>query len=248
MTSVQQRLSKDTIQLRKPYSYGPYNKIKGDKQAIRLTEGCVHNCPNCHEPTELKVFNIPKIERNHVLIFDMNLLCKPEALSIIRKLATVTVNGKFVHYELVCGVDYRFLTPQIASALKFAKFGYVGFDRKIHKNNDTIRLAFDGKYSQQYKIKKAINMLTDAGYKPKDVMVFIQANYRICTYEECLCKLDLLKVWGVRVCDCYYDGQIGTHVEPVFWSKEQIQSFRRKCRKHNQLVNFGYDPECKEAH
>jgi hypothetical protein len=233
--------------LRKPYSYGPYNKIKGDKQAIRLTEGCIWGCPNCHEPSELKVFEIPKIERNYVLIFDMNLLCKPEASEIIRDLAFKRVNGKPVFYELVCGVDYRFLTESLASMLFYARFGYVGFDAKIHKNNRTIRLAWDGKYSEQRKIKNAIEMLTGAGYKSEDIMVFMQCNYSLCSFEECLLKLDLCKVWNVRVCDCYFDGQIGDRIRPVYWGEQEIKSFRAKCRKHNQLVNFGVDPECKEA-
>jgi pyruvate-formate lyase-activating enzyme len=87
MQQVQTTFQKD-CKLKKPYSLGPYSKIKGNKQAIRITEGCVWNCPNCHEPTEIKIFGIPKIERNEVLIFDMNLLCKPEALEIINLLGT----------------------------------------------------------------------------------------------------------------------------------------------------------------
>lgn len=243
--SVQTYLQK-TVKLRKPYSYGPYNRIIGDKQAVRLTEGCVWNCPNCHEPTELKIFNIPKIERNHVLIFDMNLLCKSEASKILRDLAVVRVNGKPVVYELVCGVDYRFLTESFARLLFNARFGGVGFDKKIHRNDRTIRLAWDGKYGEQYKIKKAVDLLVDAGYRRKDVMVFMQCNYSLCSFDENLLKLDLCKVWGVRVCDCYFDGQIGSRIRPVYWSEREIKAFRAKVRKHNQLVNFGVDPECKE--
>jgi hypothetical protein len=241
----QQCLSKAST-LRKPYSYGPYNKIKGDKQAIRITEGCVWNCPNCYEPTTLKVFEIPPIERNHVLIFDMNLLCKSEALDIIRQLADIRIKCKPVYYELVCGIDYRFLTQKLANALYDARFGYVGFDRKIHKNNRTIRLAWDQKYSEQFTIKKAIDMLVKAGYKRKDVMVFMQCNYLTCSFAENCLKLDLCKVWGVRVCDCYFDGQIGSRIQSVYWSEQEIKAFRAKVRKHNQLINFGFDPEIKE--
>ncbi len=243
--NVQQRLIKQESVLKKPYSLGPYNRIKGKKQAIRLTEGCIWNCPNCHEPTEIRLFPLPKIERNEVLIFDMNLACKPQSLQIIRDLGNITVNNKHVRYELVCGVDYRFMSPQLAEALYKSRFGYVGFDSKLHKKR-IIRMAWDGKYSEQKKIKKAIDMLIKAGYKSKEIMLFMQANYRLSSYEECLKKLDLCKVWRVKVCDCYYDGQIGKHIQPVFWSAEEIQSFRAKVRKHNQLVNFGIDPECKE--
>jgi hypothetical protein len=51
-------------------------------------------------------------------------------------------------------------------------------------------------------------------------------------------------VWNVQVCDCYYDGQVMPRVVPMFWTMEQIKRFRHKVRKHNQIVNFGIDPEC----
>ena len=69
--------------------------------------------------------------RNEVLIYDMNLLCKPEALSIIKELGQKGVNKKVVYYELVCGIDFRFLTLEIARALKASRFR-------------NIRLAWDG--------------------------------------------------------------------------------------------------------
>ena len=239
--TVQVTLKKD-VTLRKPYSYGAYNKIKGNKQAIRITEGCVWNCPNCYEPTELRVFGIPEIERNDVLVFDMNLLCKPEALPIIRQLGEIRVNGKPVRYDLVCGADYRFMTEELAEALHDSRFGNVGFDKKLHKNR-VIRLAWDGSYSDQTKIKRAIDLLVKAGYKPNEVMLFMLANHSRCSYEECVMKLDLCKVWNVKVADCYFDGQVSPHIIPIFWSSEEIKSFRRKVRKHNQIVNFGIDPE-----
>ena len=226
---VQQRFKKD-VHLIKPYSYGPYNKIRGDKQAIRITEGCVWNCPWCYEPTEIKIFGIPEIVRNHVLIYDMNLLCKPEALSLIETLGRIRVNNKVVKYELVCGIDFRFLTQEIANAL--------------HKNRfKRIRLAWDGPYKDQKRIKNAVNLLIRAGYKSSDIMVFMLYNHRSVSFEEACQKLDLCKIWRVKVCDCYFDGVVMPHVSPIAWSEKQIKAFRHKVRKHNMLVNFGVDPE-----
>ena len=226
---IQQRLIKE-VTLKKPYSYGSYNKVRGNRQAIRITEGCVWNCPWCYEPTEIKIFGIPQIVRNEVLIYDMNLLCKPEAVNIIRELGAVRVNGKVVYYELVCGIDYRFLTQEIAYALKENRF-------------KKIRLAWDWHYSDQRKIKNAIEMLSKAGYQRNEIMLFFLCNYRVVNYEESCLKLDLAKVWNVKVCDCYYDGQVFPHVIPIFWTDQENKSFRKKVRKHNQLVNFGIDPE-----
>lgn len=226
--TVQVRLQKD-VHLRKPYSYGPYNVVRGKEQRIRITEGCPNNCPYCYEPTEINIFGIPDIVRNKVSISDMNLLCKPEALSIIQNLGSRQVNGKVVHYELICGIDHRFLTQEIADALYQNRF-------------KRIRLAWDGKYSDQMRINDAIKKLLKAGYKRNELMVFMVCNHRI-SYDECLLKLDLCKVWNVKVADCYFDGQVMPHVIPMFWSGQQIKTFRSKVRRHNQLVIFGIDPE-----
>lgn len=229
MQTVQQRLEGKDVQLLKPYSYGAYNKFNDEEQWIRITEGCPHNCPFCYEPTEIKVFGIPKIVRTLVKIMDMNLLCKKEAMSILAELGKKRVDGKVVHYELICGIDYRFLSDQLAFALKENRF------RRI-------RLAWDWYYKDQCEIKAAIDKLLTAGYKPSDLMVFMICNWRI-PYEENCKKLDLCKVWNVKVCDCYFDGQVAPNIVPVFWNATQIKSFRRKVRKHNQLVNFKIDPE-----
>ena len=152
---MQQRL---TTNQKIKYNYGPYNKIKEDRQRIRITEGCPHNCPYCYEPKEIKVFSIPKIERNIVEISDMNLLCKKEALKIIQDLGEKRVNGKIVYYELICGIDFRFLTKELAEALKLSRF-------------KKIRLAWDWFMKDQYKIKDAIKLLNFAEYRSEDLIV-----------------------------------------------------------------------------
>lgn len=229
VTLVQQRIGKKDVSLRKPYSYGSYNKVRGKRQRVRISQGCVHNCPFCYEPTELIVFGIPEIVRNHVEIMDMNLLCKPQALEIIQELGNKRVDGKVVHYELICGIDHRFLTQEIANALKESRF------RRI-------RLAWDWHYKDQRIIKKAIDKLLKARYKPNDLMVFMICNWKISYQENCK-KLDLCKVWNVKVCDCYFDGQVAPNVLPIHWHYEEIKTFRKLVRKHNQLVNFKIDPE-----
>jgi len=230
---VQQRLEGKDIQLLKPYCYGSYNKFNDEEQWVRLTEGCPNNCPFCYEPTEIKVFGIPKIVRNNVKIMDMNLLCKKEVLNIIVELGKKRVNNKVVHYELICGIDHRFLSHALAFALKENRF-------------QKIRLAWDWHYKDQYDIKLAIDKLLMAGYKANDLMVFMICNWRI-SYDENCEKLDLCKVWNVKVCDCYFDGQVSPNIIPIFWTDGQIKDFRRKVRKHNQLVNFKIDPQILEG-
>jgi hypothetical protein len=214
------------------YSLGSYNKFNDVEQWIRLTEGCPHNCPYCYEPQEYKVFEVPKIVRNQVSIMDMNLICKPEALEIIRYLGRQKVDGKVVYYEAICGIDYRFLTTEIAAALREARF-------------QKIRIAWDWFIRDQYKIKDAVEILRRVGYKqPNDIMVYMICNWHI-PYSENMQKLDILKVWRVQACDCWYDNQTSPNIIPLYWTEGQIKDFRHRVRHHNQLVNFGIDPEVK---
>jgi hypothetical protein len=215
------------------YSYGPYNKFNEEEQWIRITEGCPHHHPYCYEPQEIKVFEIPHICRNKVKIMDMNLLCKPKALNIINELGNRWVNAKRVKYELICGVDYRFLTQKIADALKHNRF-------------ENIRIAWDWWYKNQYQIEKALDMLLKAGYKSDEITIFMICNWKI-PYQENLKKLDLCKVWRVKVSDCYFDNQVSPDIKPIHWRPEEIKDFRRRVRLHNQLVRFGIDPNIKKS-
>ena len=223
---------KQEILIEKPifnYSFGPYNKMDEVQQWIRITEGCPHNCPYCYEPTEIKVFSIPRILRNIVKIMDMNMLCKTEAINILKSLPE-KVNGNIVRYEFICGIDYRFLTEEIAKEMK-------------NKHFERIRIAWDWYMKDQYKIKDALKTLYSVGYAPIDIIVFMICNWKI-PYKECLKKLDLCKVWNVKVADCYFDNQINITKRfiPIHWTSKDARDFRKKVRRHNMLVNFKIDP------
>ena len=47
----------------------------------------------------------------------------------------------------------------------------------------------------------------------------------------------------MQVADCSYDNQTNPNITPVFLKPEEIKDFKRRVRKHNQLVNFRMDPE-----
>lgn len=211
------------------YSTGPYNKMNETEQWIRISQGCPNRCEFCYEPPQMKLFPIPLIERNRVKIMDMNLLAQDGSLTYIQWLETQRVDKKVVRYELVCGIDHRFLTPILAEALKLSRF-------------QKIRLAWDFGYIDQIKIRNALKSLQAAGYRSRDLTVFMICNWKI-SYEECLEKLYLCAIWGVKVADCYFDGQVSPNIEPIGWTASQIKDFRKRVRKHNQLVNFGIDPE-----
>lgn len=211
-----------------PYSKGVYNKVGDTEQWIRISEGCPNQCVYCAETWENGrdpiYYEIPEIVRNKVIITDMNLIYKPRALEIIEELGRLRVNGKVVKYVLKCGVDYRYLTQEISSALKQNRFV-------------EMKIAWDYGYDQAYKIKDAINKLMYAGYSPRNIQVFIICNWRI-PYEECCMKLDTLKVWGVQVSDCWFDNQIRGKVKPIHWTEEQIKDFSKKTRDHGIMIRM----------
>lgn len=224
---------KQEYKLTRPYSKGPYNKIDKDVQTIRITEGCPHKHPFCAESFEnpkFKVYELPEIVRNRVNILDMNLLCHKEALDIIKTLGRLRVNKKVVKYSLQCGVDYRFLTQELASALKQARF-------------IDMRFAWDEGYNQVYKVWDAYKILCQAGYDPKTVECFMICNWRTPYKENCL-KLDTLKVWGVMVAQCWFDNQVPPDIKPVYWTPEQIADFQHRCRDHSIVIRHdGIHPE-----
>lgn len=221
----------------KPYARGSYNKCDTKEQWIRLSEGCPNNCEFCRESEECGqnpiYLTIPSIVRNKVKIMDMNLIYKDRAIDIINGLGNCKVDNKVVYYELICGIDWRFITQEKANALKQNRFV-------------NIRFAWDHTLYHQMKIKDCIKMLLKAGYKPKELSCFIICDWKI-TYEDCLRKLDLLKIWNVKVNDCWFNNVISPNFQCNHWTLEQCKDFRKKCRKHNQMVLFGIDPELKES-
>jgi hypothetical protein len=222
---VQQTLAP---KLRTTYGKPQYNYVKGDRQRIELHRGCPWQHEYCYEPKTDEDFPIPILVKNYVEILDMNFLARRNIYELIYQLEKVRVQGKRVRFEAVCGFDFRFLTLNIADALKRANFVRP-------------RLAWDGSFSDQMKIKDAVQKLMKVGFKNNDILLFMIVNWKV-SYAECLRKLDLMKVWNVKVCDCCYDGGY-KYATPTFWTREQLVKFRRICRKHNQLVLFGIDPQ-----
>lgn len=190
-------------------------------EKIQFTSGCPNNCAYCYEPTKIKTFSVSIPEDKYIQILDMNFLANPlhkEILKIMPK----------QKYELVCGVDYRRITQEIANLLK--QKGFI-----------KIRWAWDYSFMDQKIHKKTWLILKKAGYRSEDLSVFILVNWKI-PFIDCIRKLDLLKAWGVKVNDCCYNGGY-KRAKPEYWTPEQIKRFRAMCRKHNQIVLFKIDPE-----
>jgi hypothetical protein len=134
---------------------------------------------------------------------------------------------------LICGIDYRFLTQEIANELHDSRFV------KIH-------IAWDKHIDQKDKIINSINELVVAGYKSKSLSVFMICNHPDISFDESMEKFYVCHALKVKINDCYFDNQYGRKPKiPIGWTENEILAFRKLIRKHNQIVTFGIDPEFK---
>ena len=198
-------------------------------EQIQFTKGCPNGCQYCYEPKEMEYYDpkIPVAEKI-VQILDMNFLANPKCKQILRSL-----EHRNKSYELICGIDYRILLKDFEIALLLKKANFV-----------KLRWAWDYTFaSGQKKHRKVLQMFLKVGYKPEELSVFILVNWKI-PYVDCVKKLDLLKIWNVKVNDCCWDGGY-KQAKPKYWDIDQIKRFRKMCRKHNQMVLFKIDPEVK---
>lgn len=217
------------------YSTGQQNIITDDFQMIRLSEGyCPHKCPWCYEhlyAIPKQDYDIPEIVKRDIRISDMNILASKNPLGKINRFKDIRVNKKVVYPHLICGLDYRFLTDEICQVLKENRFV------KIH-------IAWDRDVSHHNHVKNAIRMLIENGYKAKTLSVFMICNHSSISFDDCMQKFYLCHEMGVKVNDCYYDNQFGRKQKiPIGWTLNEIKAFRATIRKHNQIINFGIDPE-----
>ena len=211
-------------------------------QKIKFTDGCPNQCAYCYEPKEMKYYD-PKIpqKEKEVQILDMNFLANPKYEEIMMDLMEATNKS----YELICGIDYRRLNQELCNFLHNARF-------------KKIRWAWDYGFSQQKIHQRVWKMFKKAGYRSEDLSVFVLVNWKI-PYVDCIKKLDLLKIWNVKVNDCCYDGGYPKNEIDYnnnkrfngkrFWKYPDIKRFgigkNSLRRKHNQMVLFKIDPELK---
>ncbi len=206
----------------------PLNQ-KEDYQVIKVSYGCPNGCQYCFASKKMKVYPIPPINRNLVKITDENIMVFPQAIKWMDELGSKKVNGLAVYYELICGIDFRNMSFEKAKALKRNRF-------------INVRLAWDFGYVLSSKIEQTIRWLIKAGYKSKDISVFMLTNWKI-PYEECLKKLETLWKLRVKINDCCWNCSYRNPI-PVYWTLDEIRKFRKIARKHNHLVLFdSYDPE-----
>jgi hypothetical protein len=180
------------------------------------------------------------VRKNHVVFYDNNFLRNPRIKEILRELCEKRVNGKPVKYESQSGFDGRIMDQEVARLLKAARF--------INP-----RLAWDNSIKDEMKIEKQIQRLLKAGYKAKDISVFILFNWHH-GFEEVEKKRLKCWEWGVQISDCRFRplNQMYDHfnsrkrqtskdyyISPN-WTDEEVKQFRSNVRKHNICIRHGF--------
>lgn len=225
--------------------------------ATHMMRGCIRRCTFCGtwilEPLRTNktkdeiLKELIAIGKNKVIFYDNNILANPNIKEILKAFSELKINNKSVFFESQSGFDGRLLKrdPELARLIRKAGFR-------------NVRIAWDNGLKDRGSIKKQVDILVAAGYKAKDILIFMIYNFNI-PYEKMLKKIVNCKEWGVQIADCRYrpldldydnynphmrhgqpEGSYYIHKE-AGWEDTKIRDFRSRVRKHNIWVRYAKD-------
>lgn len=228
------------------YSLVTQNPHPLDYQIVHSTRGCSRQCRFCYtwklEPRLASKSTIKRqICSNRLIFYDNNLLMNKYISELLTEISELTYSGKPVRCEAQSGFDGRILEqkPDLAVALKNARF-------------DSPKIAWDGRYDQWPHIRRQIEILEAAGYRRKDICVFMLFNWEI-PFDEMEYKRLKCWEWKVQISDCRYRpidqlhddfvsilSQNSGHyfIHPA-WSDAEVKLFRKNVRRQNICVRQG---------
>ncbi len=224
-----------------------YDLVEVDYQIIHASRGCFRRCNFCGtwkiEPTvEYKKTLQKEIFSNMLIFYDNNLIANPHIENILNEISENRINHRVIHCESQSGLDGRILKekPHIAFLLKKARF----------KNP---RIAWDQEVSSKNEIKEQIDVLLQAGYRSKEIYIFMLYNHLNISYAEMREKLEQCRRWRVQVIDCRYRPLDATddnynprakrqtaqeyHIASN-WTDWQVRRFRRAVRRQNIAIRM----------
>ncbi len=227
-----------------------YDLVDVDYQIMHGMRGCPRKCPFCGiwKIENLSFKNAKQISKeifsNKLIFYDNNMLVNPNIKSILSMLSKTIYNDRILKCECQSGFDGRILAkkPELATLLKKARF-------------INIRLAWDFAYEQYSEVENWISILENAGYKKKDIFVFMVYNWSF-DYEELEAKRKKCLEWGVQIADCRFRpldktfDNYNSHAKQQNgndyyihsnWSDYLIRKFRTDVRKHNICVRYKID-------
>ncbi|MFP3257242.1 MAG: hypothetical protein RXO36_05540 [Candidatus Nanopusillus acidilobi] len=198
------------------------DKWKDWKKSIVFTSrGCIRNCPFCVVPKIEGKFRanknsiLPLIHPNHkeVVIWDNNFLASPYAKKMLKEMRDYGIKPDFNQ-----GLDARLMDEEIAGLLADLK-------------PETIHFAYDF-VGERKSVKKAIDLLDEAGYKKKYIIFYMLYNFYDYslnygdTPEDFLIRLKDLMQWGASAYPMRYIPlnalEKNSFISPL-WTPEQLE-------------------------
>jgi len=215
-----------------------------DYQIVHASRGCIRKCGFCGtwkieaKPSYKKSIK-QEICSKKLIFYDNNILANPFIEDILNEIIRERENRNFVKCESQSGFDGRILLrkPYLGELLK--KAGFMN-----------PRIAWDHGYKDWRTIKRQIDVLLKAGYRSKQIYVFMLYNWDI-DFREIERKRIKCWEWGVQVADCRYrplnqtfdnykpyrKGQTGDdYYIHDNWSDEKVRQFRRNVRRQNMCI------------
>lgn len=220
-----------------------YGLINVDYQIIHASRGCKRHCPFCGvwqiEPEFIPKESIKnEVTKNKLVFYDNNLLANPYIENILKELAELKINGRPVYSESQSGFDGRLLTLELAKMLK-----------ESHFRNP--RIAWDGHFEEWGKIENQIAILGEAGFKSKEISIFMIYNWEY-TFEEMELKRKKCYEWKAQIADCRnrplsqqfdnYNGRLEQTSKDYYiheingWTDLLVKKFRKNVRRQNICV------------
>lgn len=216
-----------------------------DFQILHGMRGCFRRCKFCGtwklEPRMTFDRNVAsRVSTNRVVFYDNNFLKNRYIRDILKELSQVRVNRRKVQYECQSGFDGRILDEDLAHMLKEA--GFVN-----------PRIAWDNSFDDGQEIKRQIGYLEKAGYKSKDIYVFMLYDWE---YDFQILERKRLKCWEwqVQISDCRFrpldqlhdhfnsrksQTSLDYYIHPN-WTDEEVKQFRKNVRRHNICVRHSF--------
>lgn len=226
------------------YSLLEDNGESVDFQIIHSSRGCNRKCKYCgvykiepHFSSKKSIKN--ELIRKNLVFYDNNLLINPDIEILLNELIELKKKRIITKCESQSGFDGRILRkkPHLAKLIKEANF-------------KEPKIAWDGPFKTFKNRKKEIDILIDAGYKPKEISIFMLFNHDL-TYNEMEEKRAKCFEWGVQIMDCrfrplqcLYDNynpyaktqsNLEYHINHN-WTDEEVRQFRRNVRRHNICI------------
>lgn len=220
-----------------------------DYQIIHTSRGCPRHCEFCGTWHIEPFFDAKKSIKNEIkyrklVFYDNNLLMNPYIENILNEIIELKKKKEILWCESQSGFDGRVLinNPRLGKMLKEAGFRYP-------------RIAWDWQYKEYENIKKQLDILMSAGYRSKDISVFMIYNWDL-PFEEMERKRIKCWEWMVQISDCRYRplNQTFDNYDPkkdkqtnrdyyihkkAGWTDRLVKQFRSNVRRQNICIRQG---------